>query len=244
MSHPQPGTSRSSARSVRSSSAPATRRSGAHVVQARRHGLGWLPWLLLGLLALLALGIWALVNGLDDDGDDAVSTATTAVARADVSASAAPATAAPGAAATTVAAGATPPASTPPGGVAPGAGTAGPLIASGQDVLAVAGDPAALAALQGTTASGSATVESVVSDEGFWIGTSPQDRVFVFITEAARGTSGESPFQVAAGQVVNLTATVQPIDGLVPADLDAADGRAQLESQGVLLAADQLQLVG
>ena len=66
--------------------------------------------------------------------------------------------------------------------------------------------------------------------------------MFVFITETARGTQGESPFQVQPGQIVEITGTMQPVASL-PQDLDDADGRTQLETQGFLVAAEALTLV-
>jgi len=175
---------------------------------------------LLALLALLAIGIWAFIAAVgNDDNTGSATTSTVSVA---------PAPAAAGGPVT-------------PTMVAGGGGAA--LTANGQDVLAVAGDPAALAALASGAVSGRAPVESVVSDEGFWVGTSPETRVFVFITEAARGTQGESPFQVAPGQIVELSGTLEPAASIIPQDLDEADGRSQLEAQGMAIAAQTLQLV-
>ena len=185
---------------TKTGAAPATAR-GAHSVGGRRHGLGWLPWALLGLLALLALGIWGLIAAVGDDDDDAATTSSVQSGE-DVAV-------APPAGATTPAAGAPAPTTTAAGGVGGGA-SAATLTSNGQDVLAVAGDPAALAALDGGAVAGRAPVESVVSDEGFWVGNSPEQRVFVFITEAARGTQGESPFQVQPGQIVEIAGTMQP----------------------------------
>lgn len=51
-------------------------------------------------------------------------------------------------------------------------------------------------------------VESVVADEGFWVGDGPGMRVFVRLTPEARNSSGESPFQVEAGQTIELEGTV------------------------------------
>jgi hypothetical protein len=214
------------------SAAPATAR-GAHSVGGRRHGLGWLPWALLGLLALLALGIWGLIAALGDDDDDEATGAVQSEAEA---------TAAPAADPAPPAAGAPAPTTTVAGAAGAGAAGGASLTANGQDVLGLAGDPAVLAGLAGGAVTGRAPVESVVSDEGFWVGNSPEQRVFVFITEAARGTQGESPFQVQPGQIVEITGTMQPATTL-PQDLEDADGRAQLETQGFLVAADALTLV-
>ena len=81
-----------------------------------------------------------------------------------------------------------------------------------------------------------------MSDEGFWVGNSPEQRVFVFITEKARGTRGESPFQVKSGQIVKITGTMRPTASLIPQDLDRADGLDQLRTQKYAIAADELTL--
>jgi hypothetical protein len=217
--------------------------TGSHAYAHRRHGAAWLPWAILGLLALLAIAIWALAQAADDD-DDATSgdVSTSVVVTAPGAATGA--TAAPGgAAATSVPV----PGDAGAGGApaAPGAaGGGGSLTANGQDLFAVAATPGGLAGFAGAEATGAVRVESVVSDEGFWVGASPEQRVFVFLTPEARGNDGESPFQVAAGQMVNVTGPVATVDQTVVAGLDAADGIEQLTTQGHYVRATGIQLAG
>ncbi len=63
-------------------------------------------------------------------------------------------------------------------------------------------------------------VQSVVSDEGFWVGSNEQQRMFVFLT-----MPGESGVDIDAGQSYNFTGTLRPLPldfeqrfGLAPAD--------------------------
>jgi hypothetical protein len=90
-----------------------------------------------------------------------------------------------------------------------------------------------LAAFAGKTAEGRGViVESVVADEGFWVGDAAS-RIFVHLSDQAKASAGESPFQVRAGQRVDFTGTVTPN----PADVGdlgvtAREGAEQLRSQG------------
>ena len=75
------------------------------------------------------------------------------------------------------------------------------------------------------------------------VGTGPGERLLVVLTSEARGTEGESPFQVEAGQAIELEATVTALDG-DPADfgLDADEGADELTTQGVYLLATSVAL--
>ena len=117
-----------------------------------------------------------------------------------------------------------------------------PLTADGQDILALAAEPTMLATLIGRPATGRATVESVVSDEGFWIGANPTSRVFVLLTQAARDNYSESPFQVAAGQTILLEGTANTVNGRIPSDVTEADGKDQLDSQNFVIDATSVEL--
>jgi hypothetical protein len=76
-------------------------------------------------------------------------------------------------------------------------------------------------------------VQSVVSDEGFSVGASQANRAFIFLTPQARTRAGESPFQVQAGQVVDLTGVVKPVPAdITPFGVDQAEGAGQLRSHG------------
>lgn len=193
----------------------------------RRAPLGWLPWAALGLAALLALVTLLFVMNVADQSDDpgvdvtddptAQSSGTDAVGAS----ASAPAPA--------------------PAGSAAGAGT---VTAAGRALLPLPGD--GLAPSAGQTAEGRGVrVESVVADEGFWVGSSTSDRIFVFLTDSAKAARGESPFQVKAGQAIDFTGVVRP----VPSDVGtlgvtANEGADQLRQQGHYLELSRVALSG
>ena len=237
--------------------------NGATVVRRRKHGAAWLPWAILGLLALLALAVWALAKAADDDEDETGTTGapgTTVVVGTTVAGGATPAgldpsatTIAGGDASATTAAGNAPAGTatgTPPGGAvattvagAPAAGTPGALTADGQDLIA-ASTTGGLAPLVGAQVNGQAVVESVVSDEGFWVGPSPEQRIFVHLSPESRGTNGESPFQVVPGQTVTMLGSVVPFNDAAVVGVDPAEGLEQVRLQGALVEVLAIQLVG
>lgn len=184
----------------------------------RNHGLGWLPWAALALLALLALLAFLIIRNVADDGDNAgLDTSND-----------------PAASATTLSPGAQPGAA---------AGTAQPtLSAGGRDVFQAAA-AGGLAGLVGQQVRGTgATVESVVADEAFWVG-SPGRRVLVFLTPQARTKAGESPFQVQAGQRITLTGSVKPLPAdITPFGVDQNEGIGELRSQAHFVEATSVAL--
>lgn len=226
---------------------------GAHSAAGgrRRAPLGWLPWAALALLLLIAGGAFLISRNAGDDGDeqgldvvDDGGAAATDSAGLDGQDAGEPATTS----------GATGVASTDPGGTIPTTaassastpttasgnqsnGGQGALVAGSQSLLPVPAE--GLATFVGQPVTGTAVrVESVVADEGFWVGPSPTDRVFVLLTPEARTTAGESPFQVAAGQLVNLQGNLIGLSG-DPAALgvDPNEGADQLRQQGHLVEA-------
>ncbi|MCW2680980.1 MAG: hypothetical protein JWM62_2381 [Frankiales bacterium] len=176
----------------------------------RRAPLAWLPWLLLGLLALTLLGaaLLAKVAGSSGSGDAAGTSGSGGSA-----------------------------ASVAQQGDAPAV-----LSAGGQDLLGLPGGR--VAELAGEQASGTARVESVVADEGFWVGSDATRRVFVFLTPEARRSAGESGFQVQAGQTVQLQGTVKPSspEFARAAGVTGAEGAGQLASQGGYVEATEVRL--
>jgi len=228
------------------------------VTGKQKSPLGWLPWAALLLLLAVAALIVLLVRNVGDDGDDAgvdvSDDPAAAAAGSDTDAADVEATVAD-AAATPVATAAPPTAANAATGSATtvaGAGSAGdggapasagaPLTAGGQAILPI---PAGgLASLAGQAVIGTAvTVESVVADEGFWVGSGATDRVFVFLTPQARTTAGESPFQVEAGQRINLQGSLIPLPGdAASLGVDPAEGAEQLQEQGHLVEATQIAL--
>lgn len=177
---------------------------------AHKTPLGWLPWLLLGLLALTLLAAALLARGVSGDGSGAAS--------ADRAASAAQ------------------------GGGSGQTADAPSLTAGGQDLLALEGGR--LGSLEGQRAEGTARVESVVADEGFWVGQDARNRVFVFLTPQARRSAGESGFQVEAGQTVSLRGTVKASSAQFAerAGVSADEGAQQLVEQAGYVEATEVRL--
>lgn len=212
---------------------------------AHKSPLGWLPWALLALLALIAAVVFLVINAIDDDGPSGPAGDTLGQA-SDGSGANGDDGSASGAAAPTSAATRPPtPTSGSTAGAAaaaqPGAGAAG-LLAGQQDLLSASGG--SLTAQAGVPVTGTAPVESVVSDEGFWVGRSASQRVFVFLTTQARRSSGESGFQVRAGQTVALTGSVVTVEEAPESvsGVTGEEGRAQLSRQGAFVSADTVEL--
>ena len=115
------------------------------------------------------------------------------------------------------------------------------VAADGTAVLdpAAPADPApVLGQVSGQQVTGSALqVLSVPADEGFWVGSSDAQRVWVQLT----GAAGESPYQVRQGDRVDFTGTVVAHDGGFPAavGVDDAEGAAQLAAQAQHVEADR-----
>ena len=122
----------------------------------------------------------------------------------------------------------------PAGGGGAAAGSGAIVTGDGQSVLDLVGGANAAAALGGVTGkpvTGTGVrVLSVPADEGFWVGTSDTQRVWVQLT----GQAGESPYQVKEGDSVDFAGTVAPHDPAFAGQVgvDDAEGAAQLTSQG------------
>ena len=201
---------------------PITPRDGDE--RRRKAPLAWLPWALLAaLLGLLALMLLAGAVAGTDVARPAGSAGTAAGDATDLSA--------PGAGAA--------------GGGERGGAAAGALSAGDVDVLATPQDLARLGSLQGRPAVGRAVVvESVVADEGFWVGSSPAQRAFVFLTPEARQSAGESGFQVRKGQRVDLNGSVTATSEGDAARFGVTDaeGARQLTQQRAYVRATQVRL--
>ena len=230
---------------------------------AHKKPLGWLPGaLLLALLALLAL-VFLIINAVDDDGPEGpAGDSLGQVSSGDGSsvkgsdgndANAQPSDAtdqspAPTDTQPTQPAGAPP--SQPAGAQATqpaaggGTGADAQLKVAEQDLLGLTGG--SLADQAGKPVTGSAKVESVVTDEGFWVGSSKTARTFVYLTPQARKANGESTFQVKAGQTVQLTGqmTTPQTTPKAVAGITAAEGLAQLTKQGAFVSAETIELAG
>jgi hypothetical protein len=203
--------------------ATTTRPSKSSARVAHKRPLAWLPLALLALLALVIalIVLFIVLANRHDDNDSAAATSTPSASAAAAGAqqnSSAGAAAAPAAASS-------------------------PLTVAGTDLLSLSAG--SLADRAGQPVTGTALVQSVVSDEGFWVGGNTANRVFVHLTPAARQSNGESKFQVAAGQKVQLTGQMTALASAptAAAGVTDAEGRGQLANQGALVQADNLTLL-
>ena len=111
------------------------------------------------------------------------------------------------------------------------------LTAGGESVLDLAVRPdaaAALGGLSGQAVTGTGVqVLSVPADEGFWVGTSDQQRVWIQLT----GEAGESPYQVTEGDTIDFEGAVVAHEEAFAGEVgvDEAEGAAQLSSQAAHL---------
>lgn len=116
------------------------------------------------------------------------------------------------------------------------AGGAGTITADDAPLLPLAnatkiGAKGDLSAYTGTDATATAiAVQSVPADEGFWVGSSAQDRVWIQLT----GKAGESPFTVKQGDAVSFTGkVVKNAAGFAKsAGVTDAEGKTLLTAQG------------
>ena len=199
------------------------RASGAGSVRGRpvrKAPFAWLPWVALALLGVLLLATLLVTKNLADDGDAPGVDATDDPSSASDAAPApapAPADAAPADAA---------------------------VVAGGRALLPLPGG--GLGSLVGQDAEGKGVhVQSVVADEGFWVGDDTTNRLFVLLTDEAKATDGESPFQVKAGQRVDFTGTVKALpEDLPPFGLQPDEGSEQLRQQGHYLEVTRIALSG
>lgn len=203
-----------------SSNEPRSRPPGATGVGGAPARRKWVLPLILGLLGLLALLLLLSQCGGDDDP-------------------------AKPAAATTAPTATTPTATTPsvsdttPSGAASAgadqAGQAGTVVSGGDDLLGAA-NAANLPGHDTEQAEGRAVrVQSVPADEGFWVGTSETERLWVQLT----GTRGESDYEVKQGDTVDFTGTItRATSGFADkAGVTAAEGAEQLTKLGYYVSA-------
>ena len=112
--------------------------------------------------------------------------------------------------------------------------TAAGTVTAGNTDLMINSTAAGLKPHDGQQATANAVeVQSVPADEGFWIGSSETDRLWIQLTD----TGGESDYQVKAGDQVGFTGTVtKAADGYAATTgLTAAEGADQLTKQGYYL---------
>ena len=171
---------------------------------------GWLKWLLLLLLLLVVAGILiALLTGGDDEETGSNATPSPAAQSQGAGAGA--------------------------GANAAGTGENGTLVAAQQSLLGAGG--AAFAGAVGEQVTGrDIEVVSVVEDEGFFVGTSEQDRVYVEFGGDVGEDETAADFRPAVGDRVSLEGELRP----APEDpgrtlrLEAADAQV-VEQQGAFV---------
>lgn len=124
------------------------------------------------------------------------------------------------------------------GEAAAGPAGAGSVAVGDVDLLSLAEDPDALAGYEGREArASSAVVESVVSDEGFWVGEAAGQRLFVFLDLEV-----ESGPDVDPGDEVDFTGTLEPppFDFADRFAVTPGEGSGDLEEQGRYLSVTQI----
>ncbi|MCU1371877.1 MAG: hypothetical protein JWO77_3071 [Ilumatobacteraceae bacterium] len=216
---------------------PRPTRGAVAVREPKKKPLGWLiPVALLLLLAILAITALVLLNANDNGDDPGLDVTDDPQAQTSEGSS------------TGTGSGSTGDSESAAGQSDQGSSTtmadqgSGTLTADGTALLPAPSD--GYESLEGASATGKGvTVESVVADEGFWVGDDATDRFFVHLSEEARTSEGESPFQVEAGQKIDVkgTVTANP-DDLTPFGVDEDEGAAQLREQGYFIEAEQIAL--
>ena len=123
-----------------------------------------------------------------------------------------------------------------------GDGEDGTITAGSGTMLPLTGSPtASLAAYSGQRATAtSVQVQSVPADEGFWVGSSSGDRIWVQLT----GARGESPFRVKQRDHVSFSGTTTPngTGFAEKAGVTDTEGKTQLEAEGFHLSVPRSSL--
>ena len=173
----------------------------AEIPVEKKGGMPWWVWLLLALL--VAALLWWLLG--DDDEPEQVAAAPYEEVAAPADAeliTTAPADV--GATAGTMA-----------------AGNAGPIT----DLAAISGATAAAAVAGRQVELNSVPVLEMVSDAGFYVGSSPADRVYVLLDEQKTPNQpGEGRVNVNKGQTIGLSGTVRSAADGAPAGVVLPQG--------------------
>ena len=201
------------------------------------------PWWLLVLLAAIIIVALVLLlsrcGGDDNPVSDAAGSATSAAGSATSAAGSASSSATSSSSASTSAEASTPaatsPAATTPAPTTPAASTAGSgtLTANGTPLLPIAtagGAGGDLSQYVGQAAAAKGVIVlSAPADNGFWVGTSTTDQVYVHLLQPGL----VSPHPVRAGDHISFTGNVVANSATLAADdgVDAAEGAAQLTAQ-------------
>ncbi|CAB4892849.1 unannotated protein [freshwater metagenome] len=192
---------------------------GASPVGTEKKGGAWWKWLLaLLLLLLVILAIVLIASGGDDEETDTASTSTAAV----------PAATTPAQAAT--------PASTTATSTSEDAGT---LTADGRSLLGTDGKTGAV----DKDATGKSVKVLSVTDGGFFVGVSAEDRMFVeYAGDVGVDEPASGAYRPAVGDLVDLEGPVAqaPKDPEKTLKLDAPDAKV-VSDQGAYVNADEVE---
>lgn len=171
----------------------------AEIPLEKKGGIPWWVWLLLALL--VAALLWWLLDDRDEPEQVAAAPYEQVAPAADADA-----------------VGATPTTTAP----APGAGAAsGPIT----DLAAIAGAAASGEIVGRQVELNGVPVLEMVSDAGFYIGSSPAQRVYVLLDEQKTPNQpGEGRVNVNKGQTVGLSGTVRSAAEGVPSGLVLPQG--------------------
>lgn len=192
----------------------------------RRKKPWWLLLLLLAALVAVVLLLLSQCGGAEERAGGTAPTSTSSQPDASATESGSPTSSS--ASTTTSATGS----STSPAAGSGDVPATSPLTADGAPLLPLAASApdGSLAAYTGQAVQArGVTVLSVPADEGFWIGTSETDRVWVQLT-----AGGESPYQVTEGDIVDLDGALVAHDAAFAEQVGvtAAEGAEQLSTQG------------
>lgn len=212
--------------------------AGAHAVGPQRRRRPWWLWLLLALAALALFFVVLSRCGADTPssptgnltGAPSAPASNPALTPTSTSPATTSPTLSPSSAATPSSASAN--TATATAGSPAAGGGASPLTAAGEPLLPLSGATrdGNLSAYAGRPVQAtSVRVQSVPADEGFWVGNSTTDRVWVQLV----GTAGESPYQVKTGDQVTFTGKLvsNPRSFAQQVGVDAKEGAAQLTRQ-------------
>ena len=127
---------------------------------------------------------------------------------------------------------------------APSGGT---LEAEGETLLPLPAD-GTVEDLVGTQATGTGVaVQAVNAQEGFWVGNSATDRVYVeFGGDVGETEAGSESYEPKVGDTVDLTGEVRPspVDPATALNIDDADAAELVKSQGFFVNATSVEPTG
>ena len=127
------------------------------------------------------------------------------------------------------------------------AATAGTIIANDQTLLPLPAD-GTVEDLVGEQAQGTdVAVQAVNAQEGFWVGNSATDRLYVeFGGDVGENEAGSEAYEPKVGDKVDLTGEVRPspVDPAAALNIDDADAAELVKSQGFFVNATSVEPTG